>query len=48
MEVMPSPVKGKSTGTLVPLCRFKMNKENEIQLEVFQNPWKLVDVMPRK
>lgn len=31
----------KSTGTLIPACQLKLNKQNEIELEAFQNPWRL-------
>lgn len=35
---------GKGTGTLLPACQFKINKEHELEIETFQNPWRLVDV----
>jgi hypothetical protein len=37
----------KGTGTLIPACQFKMDKEKELQIEAYQNPWRLVDVMQR-
>ncbi|HEX5886906.1 MAG TPA: hypothetical protein VFY67_20365 [Pyrinomonadaceae bacterium] len=39
--------KKKHTGTLYPACRLKMNKQNELELELYQNPWKLVNIMKR-
>ena len=34
----------KSSGTLLPACRFSLNKQNELELELFQNAWKLVNI----
>jgi hypothetical protein len=45
-EIIISPEKKKSSGTLLPACQFKIDKENELQTENFQNPWKLVNVRP--
>ena len=39
--------KMKGTGTLAPACQFKMDKDNQIELELFQNPWRLDNVMIR-
>ena len=47
VEIIISPDKKKSTGTLMPLVKLKLNKENQLELETFQNPWKLVDVLLR-
>jgi hypothetical protein len=38
---------GKSTGTLYPACQFKLDRDNQVELELLQNPWRLVDVMIR-
>lgn len=35
---------GKGKGTLIPACQFKMNKQNEMEIEALRNPWRLVDV----
>jgi hypothetical protein len=35
---------GKGKGTLLPACQFKLNKENEIEIEALQNPWRLEGV----
>jgi hypothetical protein len=47
VELILSPDEKKNTGTLVPLCQLKLDKENQLQLELYQNPWKLVDVRRR-
>jgi hypothetical protein len=39
--------KDKYTGVLLPACQFKLDKENHLEIETFQNPWKLVNVMVR-
>ena len=39
--------KTKGKGTLIPLCQFKIDKEKQIQIEAYQNPWRLVDVLDR-
>ena len=40
------PEKNKSTGTLLPACEFKIDsKTNEVELEAYQNPWKLVSII---
>jgi len=38
----------KNTGILLPACEFKINnKTHELEIENYQNPWKLVDVLDR-
>jgi hypothetical protein len=40
--------KDKSTGVLMPACQFKIDKKtNELVVENFQNPWKLVNILNR-
>jgi hypothetical protein len=36
--------KGKVTGVLLPACRFGLDKQNQLELELLRNPWKLVNV----
>lgn len=48
VEIIISEEKGKSHGTLLPACQFKIDKEKALQIETFQNPWKLVNVQVRK
>jgi hypothetical protein len=48
LELDLSNEKGKSTGVLLPACQFKINKKtNELEIENFQNPWKLQNIMDR-
>jgi len=47
VEIIMSPDKKKNSGTLAPACQLKMNKENQMELEYLQNPWKLVNIMKR-
>ena len=37
----------KHTGTLYPAVELKMNKENQLELNLYQNPWNLVNIMKR-
>ena len=47
MEIILSPKKGKSSGTLLPASQLKVNKEGQLEMELYQNPWNLVNVMVR-
>jgi hypothetical protein len=49
-ELEISDEKGKSTGSLIPACKIKMNKQtNEMELETLYNPpWKLVGIIDWK
>jgi hypothetical protein len=40
--------KSKSTGVLYPACQVAMDKEGQIQFQLNQNPWKLVDIIDWK
>ncbi len=41
-----SKEKGKSTGQFLAACEFKINKKtNEVEIEAFQNPWTLSNVI---
>ena len=46
-EIILSADKKKNSGILAPACQFKIDKENHLELELFQNEWKLVDVRQR-
>jgi len=48
IEIILTPAKGKSSGTLLPACQFKIDKEQELEIENYQNPWKLANIMVRK
>ena len=48
LELDISNEKGKSTGILLPACEFQIDKKTqELGIENYQNPWKLVDIMDR-
>ena len=47
MEITFSKDKKKNSGTLIPAAELKVNKEGHLEVEAFQNPWKLVDVLVR-
>ncbi len=47
VEIVVGKDKKKATGILYPACQLKMNKQNQLELELFQNPWKLVNIMKR-
>jgi hypothetical protein len=47
VELIISPDKKKNSGTLLPACQFKMDKEGQLQIELLQNAWKLVNIMKR-
>jgi len=48
VEIVISPDKKKTTGTLAPACQFKIDKEKQLQLELLQNEWKLVNIKQRE
>jgi hypothetical protein len=48
LELDISNEKDKSTGVLLPACQFKINKKtNELEIENYRNPWKLLNIMDR-
>jgi len=47
LEIILSPDKKKNSGTLLPACQFKIDKDNQLQIEAFQNPWSLVNIQRR-
>ncbi len=47
VEIIFSKQKGKSSGTLMPAAKLKVNKQGETEIELFQFPWKLVNVRVR-
>jgi len=46
-EIIISRDKNKHSGTLFPACQLKIDKQGELQLELFQNEWKLVNIRKR-
>jgi len=47
LEIVIPPNKKKSTGTLLPACQFKIDNENQLKIEAYQNPWTLLNIMRR-
>jgi len=47
VEIIVGKDKKKATGNLYPAAQLKLNKQNQIELELYQNPWKLVNIMKR-
>jgi hypothetical protein len=47
LEVTFSKDKKHNKGTLIPAAELKVNKEGHIEIEAFQNPWNLVNIMLR-
>jgi hypothetical protein len=40
--------KSKSAGVLLPAAKLKVDKKtNELEVELYQNPWKLVNILDR-
>lgn len=44
VELTISP-DGKGSGTLLPACKLRVNKNKEIEIETFQNPWELTNLI---
>ena len=42
------PDKSKSTGVLYPMVKVGLNKDGEVQFDLFQNPWQLVSIVDWK
>src|SRR4030095_2062970 len=47
LEVVISKDKKKNSGILLPAAELKLNKEGQMEIETFQNPWKLVNIQLR-
>lgn len=46
-EIILSADGKNNSGVLLPACKFKIDKENQLQLELLRNEWKLVNVSQR-
>jgi hypothetical protein len=46
-EIILSADGKKNSGMLLPAAQFKLDKENHLEIELFQNEWKLVNVRKR-
>ena len=47
LEITFSKDKKHNKGTLIPAAELKLNKEGQLEIETFQNPWNLVAIMLR-
>jgi len=47
VEIILSADGKKNSGILAPACQLKINKENHLEMELYQNEWKLVDIRKR-
>ncbi|HEV7473211.1 MAG TPA: hypothetical protein VGN90_04125 [Pyrinomonadaceae bacterium] len=47
VEVILSADKKKNSGTLLPACQFKIDKEGQLQIELLRNAFRLADVRIR-
>lgn len=47
LEIIVSADQKHNSGVLLPACKFKLDKEDNLELELLQNPWKLVNVQQR-
>jgi len=48
LEMTITADKGKSTGVLLPACKFRIDKKTkELEIENYQNPWQLQNIMDR-
>ncbi len=47
MEVTIAKDKKNSKGTLLPAAQLKVDKQGRLEIETFQNPWNLVNIMLR-
>jgi hypothetical protein len=46
MELTLTP-DGKGSGTLLPACKVRVNKEGQLEVEAYQNPWNLTNFINR-
>jgi hypothetical protein len=47
VDVILNPDEKKNSGVLCPVAKLKVNKEGHLELDLWQNEWKLVDVRKR-
>jgi len=43
-EIIIKGGRDDNSGTLMPIAKFKLDKEKELTIEAFRNPWKLVNI----
>ena len=46
-EIILSKDKKNNSGVLLPACQFKIDKDRQLEIELLQNEWKLVNVRRR-
>ena len=47
LEITFSKDKKHNKGTLIPAAELKVNKQGQLEIETYQNPWNLVNIMLR-
>jgi hypothetical protein len=47
MELTLNPGNKGNSGTLLPACQFKIDKAGQLQIELLQNEWKMVNIRQR-
>ena len=47
LEIIVGKDKKKATGTLLPAAQLKIDKKGQLEIETYQNPWKLTNVQLR-
>jgi hypothetical protein len=47
LEIVVGKDKKKATGTLLPAAQLKVDKKGQLEIETYQNPWKLTNVQVR-
>jgi hypothetical protein len=47
LEIVVGKDKKKATGTLLPAAQLKMDKKGQLEIENYQNPWKLTNIRLR-
>jgi hypothetical protein len=48
VELNLSDTQSKSTGTLIIAAKLRINKDKQLEIESFQSPWELVNIMKRQ
>jgi len=47
LQINVSKDRKKKEGVLIPAAQLKLNKEGQLEIEAFQNPWKLLNIQLR-
>lgn len=45
IDLTITPDEKGSSGTMLPACKVKLNKEKQIEVEAYQNPWELTNII---